>query len=114
MALIEGRLLKKLPQVIKAVGSRYRPSTSNSVEQFYSRFDRFYRLKGPFQNEKSALKHVRLFMLGYLFSIAQNGQACPLEKASQDVAKVPFYHLFNQPNIIALKEKMAQQYKRTG
>lgn len=109
-----GGLMVKLPQVIKAVGSRWRPSTSNAVEQFFSKFDRFYRLKGPFQNEASAQKHIRLFMLGYLFSIAANGQACPLEKARQDVARVPFYHLINQPNIMALKERMAQQYQKAG
>lgn len=109
-----GGLFAKKSQVIKAVGSSWRPSTSNSVERFFGQFDRFYRLKGPFPDEKSAQKHLKLFMLGYLFSIGHNGQACPLEKASQNVASIPFYHLLNKPNIIALKERIAEQYKGTA
>jgi len=107
-------LLRKLPQVLKAVGSTWRPSTSNAVEQFFSKFDRFYRLKGPFCDEASARKHMNLFLLGYLFSIGAQGQASPLEKASGNVVQMPFYHLLNRPNIVALKDRIAQQYRAVG
>lgn len=109
-----GGLEAKLPQVIKAVGSTWRPSTSNAVEGFFSKFDRFYRLKGPFCDEASAQKHLRLFLLGYLFTVGAQGQPCPLEKAGEDVAQLPFYHLFNRPDILALKERMAEQYQQAG
>ena len=107
-------LLGKLPQVLKAVGSTWRPSTSNAVEQFFSKFDRFYRLKGPFCDEASARKHINLFLLGYLFSIGAQGQASPLERASGNVVQIPFYHLINRPNIVALKDRIAQQYRAAG
>ena len=107
-------LLSKLPQVLKAVGSTWRPSTSNSVEQFFSKFDRFYRLKGPFCDEASARKHMNLFLLGYMFTIGAKGQACPLEKACGNVVNIPFYHMINRPNIIALKDRIAQQYRAAG
>lgn len=104
-------LLAKLPQVLKAVGSTWRPSTSNAVEQFFSKFDRFYRLKGPFCDEASARKHVNLYLLGYLFTIGAQGQASPLEKACGKVVEIPFYHLINRPNIVTLKERIVQQYR---
>jgi len=107
-------LLAKLPQVLKAVGSTWRPSTSNAVEQFFSKFDRFYRLKGPFCDEASARKHVNLYLLGYLFTIGAQGQASPLEKACGKVVEIPFYHLINRPNVVALKERIAQQYRAAG
>ena len=56
------RLLAKLPQLLPAVGSTWRPTTSNAAERFLGAFDRFYRAKGPFQNLASAHKHVDLFM----------------------------------------------------
>lgn len=113
-----GRVLSgleaKLPQVIKAVGSTWRPSTSNAVEGFFSKFERFYRLKGPFPDEASAQKHLRLFLLGHLLTIGTKGQSCPLERAGGDVVQLPLYHLLNRPNILALKERMAEQYQQAG
>jgi len=44
-------LKQKLPQVIKAVGSTFRPSTSNCVERFFGGFDRIYKIKGPFVDQ---------------------------------------------------------------
>ena len=103
------RLENKLPQVLPAVGSTRLPSTSNAVESFFSAFDRFYKAKGPFVDLKSAQKHLNLFMLGYLYSIGQKAQPCPLEKAGLDVSSVPFYHLFNRPNLIQLRNRIRQQ-----
>ncbi len=105
-------LLAKWPQLIKTVGSLRRPSTANAVERFFGAFDRLYRLKGPFCDEVSAQKHLRLFMLGYFLSIGQQGQACPLEKAGIDVGQIPLYHLLNRPNVVALKDRMAEQYRQ--
>ena len=102
----------KWPKLIKTVGSLRLPSTSNAVERFFGAFERLYRLKGPFCDEASAQKHLRLFMLGYWLSIGQQGQACPLEKAGVAVGAIPLYHLLNRPNVMALKERMAEQYRQ--
>ncbi len=69
------RLLGKLPQLLPAVGSTWRPTTSNAAERFLGAFDRFYRAKGPFQNLASAQKHVELFMLGYVFATFSRAHA---------------------------------------
>ncbi|NUM37080.1 MAG: transposase, partial [Candidatus Brocadiae bacterium] len=94
-------LKAKMPTLLKSVGSSWRPSTANAAESFFSHFERFYRLKGPFPDEKSARKHLQLFMLGYLFTIGAESQPCPLEKIGYDVVQVP------RPDIVALKNRMA-------
>ncbi len=104
-------LVGKLPQVIGAVGSTWRPSTSNSAEGFFRALDRFYRVKGPFCDEASAQKHIRLFVLWHIFSVGASGQACPLEKAKGAVGKIPLYHLINRPNVLMLRKQMAHTYR---
>ena len=110
------RLFAKLPKLLPAVGSTFRPSTSNAAERFLGAFDRFYRLKGPFQNEASARKHIQLFMLGYVFCAlssqakAEKRGLCPLQLAGYQVAHLPFFHMFNRPNVTLLQKGMADQY----
>ena len=57
------RLLATLPQLLPAVGSTWRPTTSNAAARFLGALER-YRVKGPFQNLASARAcrplHVRL------------------------------------------------------
>ncbi len=109
---IIGGLLKKLVQVLPAVQNPQRwPSTSNSAEWFNGAFDRFYRLKGSFVDEKSAYKQIGLFMLGYMFRIGLKGQASPLERGDVNISTIPFYHLVNRPNMLKLKTMIADQYK---
>jgi transposase-like protein len=108
------RLQAKLPQVIGAVGSTWRPSTTNAAEGFFRGVDRFYRLKGPLCDEASALTHVHLFRLGYLFQMGARGQACPLERAGVNVATLPLYHLLNRPDVVRLRERMAAQYRQAA
>lgn len=107
-----GGLLAKWPKLVKTVGSRRLPSTANAVERFFGAFDRLYKIKGPFCDQESAQKHLRLFMLGYFLTIGQQGQACPLEKSGVNVDQIPLYHLLNRPNVVALKERMAEQYRK--
>jgi transposase-like protein len=107
---IGARLVAKLPVVLPAVGSTWRPTTSNAAESFFSAFDRFYRVKGPFQDEVSAGKHVSLFMLYYVLKLRAEGQACVLEKAGRSVREIPLYHLVNRPNVLKLRERMAESY----
>jgi hypothetical protein len=59
---VVARLLAKLPQLVPAVGSTWRPTTSNAAERFLGALERFYRAKGPCQTLASAQKHVDLFM----------------------------------------------------
>ena len=104
-------LLAKLKHVMPAVGNPTRwPSTSNAAEWFFRDYDRFYRLKGPFQHETSAHKLTGLFVLGYVFRMGLAGQACPLERAQTDVSLIPFYHLINRPKLSKLQELIAEQY----
>jgi len=56
------RLLATLPQRLPAVGSTWRPTTSNAAARFLGAFERFYRATGPFQNPSSAQKPVDLCM----------------------------------------------------
>ncbi len=110
------RLMAKLPKLLPAVGSTWRPTTSNAVERFFGAFDRFYQLKGPFQHEASAHKHVALFMLGYVFKTASAGAAaarqgrCPLQVAGYEVDTIPLFHLLNRPNPSRLCQGLAAGY----
>lgn len=109
--IIQG-LTAKLEQVLPAVGNPTRwPSTSNAAEWFFRDFERLvYLRKGSFQNEKSARKLTGLFVLGYVFRMGLQGQACPLERAQVDVSLIPFYHLMNRPKLSKLQELLAVQY----
>lgn len=108
--VLEG-LVAKLEQVMPAVGNPVRwPSTSNAAEWFFGAYDRFYRLKGPFQDEKSARKLSGLFVVSHVFRMGLHGQACPLERAQTDVSLIPLYHLINRPKLSKLQELIAQQY----
>lgn len=104
----------KFDQLLKTVGSNKMPSTANAAERFFGAFDRLYRVKGPFPSEKSAQKHLNLFLLGYMFKIGSKGQPSPLEKTGFSVGNVPFYHLLNRPNILMLKERIQQQHLLAG
>ncbi len=114
---VVARLMAKLPKLLPAIGSTWRPTTSNAVERFFGAFDRFYQLKGPFQHEASAHKHVALFMLGYVFetasadaAVARQGR-CPLQVAGYEVDTIPLFHLLNRPNPARLGQSLAAGYK---
>lgn len=110
------RLAAKMPRLLPAVGSTFRPSTSNAAERFLGAFERFARAKGPFQSRASAEKHLALFMLGYVFetysaeaSAAHQGQ-CPLQLAGYQVASIPLFHLLNRPNLLPLRRRLIEGY----
>jgi transposase-like protein len=109
-------LLAKLPQLLPAVGSTWRPTTSNAAERFLGAFERFYRAKGPFQHLASAQKHVDLFMLGYVFetfsteAAAERQGRCPLQVAGYEVGAIPLFHLLNRPNPARLHHAIAAGY----
>jgi hypothetical protein len=114
VAGVLARLAAKLPQLLPAVGSTFRPATSNAAEHFFAAFERFSRLKGPFQNRASAEKQVALFLLGYVFSVrsaeahdAYQGR-CPLQQAGYRVGQVPLFHLLNRPHLGLLRDHIAQ------
>jgi len=110
------RLAAKLPRLLPAVGSNFRPSTSNAAERFLGAFQRFARAKGPFQSRASAEKHLALFLLGYVFetysaeaSAAHQGK-CPLQLAGYQVASIPLFHLLNRPNLVPLRRRLVEGY----
>jgi len=110
------RLAAKLPKLLPAVGSTFRPSTSNAAERFLGAFDRFYQAKGPFQSLVSAEKHLALFLLGYVFETysaeahAEHQGRCPLQLAGYRVASIPLFHLLNRPNLAPLRRRLAEGY----
>ena len=113
---VMARLAAKLPRLLPAVGSTFRPSTSNAAERFLGAFERFARAKGPFQSRASAEKHLALFLLGYVFetysaeaSAAHQGQ-CPLQLAGYQVASIPLFHLLNRPNLLPLRRRLVEGY----
>jgi transposase-like protein len=113
---VVARLLAKVPQLLPAVGSTWRPTTSNAAERFLGAFERFYRAKGPFQHLASAQKHVDLFMLGYVFetcsaeAAAERQGRCPLQVAGYEVGAIPLFHLLNRPNPSRLRQAIAAGY----
>jgi hypothetical protein len=113
---VVARLLAKLPQLLPAVGSTWRPTTSNTAERFLGAFDRFYRAKGPFQSVGSAQKHVALFMLGYVFetfsaeAAAERQGRCPLQVAGYEVGAIPLFHLLHRPHPSRLRQAIAAGY----
>ena len=110
------RLVAKLPKLLPAVGSTWRPSTSNAAERFLGRFDRFEQAKGPFQSRQSAEKHLALFILGYVFETlsaeakAEHQGRCPLQLAGYQVGSIPLFHLFNRPNLAPLRRRLVEGY----
>ncbi len=113
---VVARLTAKLPKLLPAVGSTFRPSTSNAAERFLGAFDRFYQAKGPFQSRASAEKHLALFLLGYVFetysaeaSATRQGR-CPLQLAGYQVGSIPLFHLLNRPNLMPLRRRLIEGY----
>jgi transposase-like protein len=110
------RLRAKLPQLLPAVGSPWRPTTSNAAERFLGALERSYRCKGPFQNGASAHKHVALFMLGYIFETfsaeasAERQGRCPLQMAGYEVGAMPLFHLLHRPDPSRLRQGLAAGY----
>lgn len=107
--VLEG-LLSKLEQVMPAIGNPTRwPSTSNAAEWFFGAYNRFYRRKGPFQDDTSARKLTALFVVGAVFRMGLAGQACPLERTQTNVSMIPFSHLITRPKLSKLQELIAEQ-----
>lgn len=114
------RLATKLPTLLPAVGSTFRPATINAAERFVGAFERFYRLKGPVQNQASAEKHVALFLLGYVCETLsaeahpERQGLCPLPRAGYQVAHIPLFHLLNRPNMSRLRHRIAYHYAQAA
>jgi len=114
------RLYAKLPKLLPAIGSTFRPSTANAAERFLGAFERFYHLKGPFQNKDLAQKHIQLFMLGYVFHTlssqakVEHRGLCPLQLAGYQVGHIPFFHMLNRPDVGRLQKGMADQYAQVA
>jgi transposase-like protein len=114
------RLGAKLPKLLPAVGSTFRPSTTNAAERFLGAFDRFYRLKGPFPHPASAHKHIHLFLLGYVFrTLSSQAQAqrqgrCPLQLSGYRVAHLPLFHMLNRPDLARLRQHLVKSYAQVA
>jgi transposase-like protein len=88
--------IKNLPLLIPSVGSTRIPATTNAIERFFRAFNRFYKIRCGFHSVKSAKRQLILFLVVYLFSVADNGKA-PVETIFQEAPKTPLYKIFNDP-----------------
>jgi hypothetical protein len=116
VAGVIARLSDKLPRLLPAVGSTFRPATRNAVEHFFAAFERIYRRKASFQSKASADKHVALLVLGYVFSVRsaeanhEHHGLCPLQRAGYWVAQVPLFHLINRLHLSLLQDRIAPTF----
>ena len=113
---VVARLLAKVPQLLPAVGSTWRPTTSKAAARFLGAFDRFYRCKGPVQSVAAAQKHGALFMWGDVFetfsaeAAAERQGRCPLQLAGYEGGAMPLCHLLNRPNASRVRHAIAANY----
>jgi len=97
---IEGWVAKtqeQLDDLIRSVGSRVWPTTTNAIERFFRTFARFYKIRGGFHSVKSANEQLCLFLVVYLFTQRAKDGIAPIERVWSQAAQTPFYRLLNDP-----------------
>jgi len=87
---------KNLPNLLPSVGSRYLPSTTNTIERFFGTFSRFYKVRRGFHSVTSTTRELTLFLVVYTFSKQSNGKA-PIERILPEANRMPLYRIFNDP-----------------
>ena len=96
---------KKLPKLLKAVGSQRIPQTNNAIERFFRAFNRFYKVRCGFFSPISAKRELIFFILMYLFIKQPETAKAPVENPDEDgveaimpeATKMPLYQLVNDP-----------------
>lgn len=86
-----------LGQLLPAVGSRILPRTTNTIERFFGKFNRFYKVRRSFQSIQSARDQLCLFLVVYLFTQRVKDGKAPIESIWTEAAQTPFYRLLNDP-----------------
>ena len=87
---------KNLLNLLPAIGSKKIPNTNNAIERFFSRFNRFYKVRRGFHSVRSTKRELILFMVVYLFTKREDGTA-PLEAIVPNLSSMPLYKLINDP-----------------
>ena len=100
---------KKLPKLLKAVGSRRIATTNNAIERFFRAFNRFYKLRCGFFSSISAKRELIFFMLMYLFIKQPETGKAPLEAIIPQAKNMPFYQLVNDPIMILMNTESVKQ-----
>jgi len=95
---------KNLSHLLKAVGSRRIPKTSNAIERFFRAFNRFYKTKCGFFSTQSARRQIVLFLVVYLFTKGKNGKA-PIETIMPQANKMPLYKIINDPFVALFSQE---------
>lgn len=90
-------ILKRLPSLICSVGSVRIPSTTNTIEQFFRAFNRFYKTRCGFHSVISAKRELILFLVVYLFSRRDKDNKAPIEAILPEASRMPLYILINDP-----------------
>jgi len=87
----------RLSQLLPAVGSRILPRTTNTIERFFGKFNRFYKVRRGFHSKETALQQLALFTIGYLFSKRAKDGIAPIEAIWPEAAQTPLYQILNDP-----------------
>jgi len=86
-----------LDELIRSVGSRVWPTTTNAIERFFRTFARFYKVRCGFHSVQSANEQLCLFLVVYLFTQRAKDGIAPIESVWSQAAQTPFYRLLNDP-----------------
>ena len=83
--------------LIRSVGSRVLPTTTNGIERFFRTFARFYKVRCGFHSVESARDQLCLFLVVYLFTQRAKDGVAPIESIWSQAAQTPLYRLLNDP-----------------
>jgi hypothetical protein len=86
-----------LDALIRSVGSRVLPTTTNAIERFFRTFTRFYKVRCGFHSVVSARAQLCLFLVVYLFTQRTKDGVAPIERIWTQAAQTPLYRLLNDP-----------------
>lgn len=88
---------ESLNELIRSVGSRVLPTTTNGIERFFRTFARFYKVRCRFHSVESARDQLCLFLVVYLFTQRAKDGIAPIERIWSQASQTPLYRLLNDP-----------------
>jgi len=99
----------RLGKLLPAVGSRILPTTTNTIEQFFRTFARFYKVRCGFHSVRSARLELMLFLLVYVFTQRAKDGKAPIEAIMPQAPEMPLYRLLNDPFALLQRSEDVKQ-----
>ncbi len=99
----------RLGKLLPAVGSRILPTTTNTIEQFFRTFVRFYKVRCGFHSVRSARLELMLFLLVYVFTQRAKDGKAPIEAIMPQATEMPLYRLLNDPFALLQRSEDVKQ-----